>query len=157
MTTPVEVTTVIAAPPDVVWRLVSDLTRMGEWSPENEGAEWLRGARGPSVGATFKGANRHGSRSWRTRGTIVAADPGRTLAFRITAAGIKVAEWRYELVASDQGCTVTESFIDERGWIAKKLGGPLSGVTDRESHNRATMQTTLERLKVAAESPRPMR
>ncbi|MFN5603404.1 MAG: SRPBCC family protein, partial [Actinomycetes bacterium] len=25
----------ITASPDVVWSMVSDLTRMGEWSPEN--------------------------------------------------------------------------------------------------------------------------
>jgi uncharacterized protein YndB with AHSA1/START domain len=155
VTTPVAVSTDIAASPQAVWELVADLPRMGEWSPENEGAEWLHGARGATVGATFKGANRHGTRSWTTKGTIVAADPGRTLAFRITVAGLKIAEWRYELVATEQGCTVTETFIDERGWLPKKLGGPLSGVDDRESHNRATMTSTLERLKQAAESPTP--
>jgi uncharacterized protein YndB with AHSA1/START domain len=150
---PVVVSTAIAAPPSTVWTLVSDLTRMGEWSPENEGAEWLRGARGPAVGATFKGANRLGSKSWTTRGRIVAADPERTLAFSITAAGMKVAEWRYELAATADGCTVTESFTDKRGPLVKLLGRLATGVTDREEHNRATMQTTLERLKAAAESP----
>jgi len=157
MTTPVAVSTVIAAPPSTVWALVSDLTRMGEWSPENEGAEWLKGARGPVVGATFKGANRHGSRTWTTIGTIVTADPERTLAFRITAVGLKVAEWRYEIQASDGGCTVTESFTDERGPFVKLVGRLTTGVADRDAHNRATMQTTLEQLKAAAESPRSNR
>jgi len=153
VTTHVAVTATIDAPPSTVWELVSDLTRMGEWSPENEGAEWLRGARGPTVGAMFKGANRLGSKSWTTRGVIVAADPGRTLAFRITAAGMRVAEWRYELEATEVGCTVTESFTDERGPLTKLVGRLATGVTDRESHNRATMQATLDRLKAAAESP----
>ena len=33
--------------PRRVWALVADLTQMGEWSPENEGVEWLGGATGP--------------------------------------------------------------------------------------------------------------
>ena len=33
----------IAAPPEKVWALISDVTRMGEWSPEATGAvsKWL--------------------------------------------------------------------------------------------------------------------
>ena len=41
----VSVTTEIAAPVEQVWAMVSDLTRMGEWSPENEGATWLKARR----------------------------------------------------------------------------------------------------------------
>ena len=43
----------IAAPAEKVWALVSDLPRMGEWSPENEGGAWADGATGPAMGATF--------------------------------------------------------------------------------------------------------
>jgi polyketide cyclase/dehydrase/lipid transport protein len=132
--------------------MVSDLTRMGEWSPENEGATWLRGASGPQPGATFRGMNRNGKKKWKTEGTIVDADPGRLLTFRITAAGFKVAEWRYELETTATGCRVTETWIDQRGRIAKALGKPVSGVEDRAAHNRATMEHTLERLKSTVES-----
>jgi uncharacterized protein YndB with AHSA1/START domain len=153
MTTPVAVSADIAASPSTVWALISDLPRMGEWSPENEGAEWLRGARGPAVGATFKGSNRLGSKTWTTHGRIMTADPERALAFQVTALGMKVAEWRYELAATEQGCTVTEAFTDARGPILKALGRLATGVKDRGPHNRATMQATLERLKATAESP----
>jgi uncharacterized protein YndB with AHSA1/START domain len=53
--TPVSVTKDISASPESIWALVTDLPRMGEWSPENRGGEWLKGATGPSVGARFKG------------------------------------------------------------------------------------------------------
>ncbi|MEY3619020.1 MAG: hypothetical protein RL726_1718, partial [Actinomycetota bacterium] len=56
----------IAASPEVVWEMVSDLTRMGEWSPENKGGEWIKGATGPAVGASFKGRNSNGKKSWST-------------------------------------------------------------------------------------------
>jgi hypothetical protein len=41
------------APPDQVWELVSDVTRIGEFSPETFEARWRRGLDGPEVGAKF--------------------------------------------------------------------------------------------------------
>jgi uncharacterized protein YndB with AHSA1/START domain len=148
----VTVTQEIGAPAEKVWAMVSDMTRMGEWSPENEGSTWLRGATGPQPGATFSGANRNGKKRWKTVGTIVDAEPGRLLTFRIKAAAFKVAEWRYAFETTARGCRVTETWIDQRGHIAKALGKPVSGVADRAAHNRGTMEQTLERLKAAAES-----
>ena len=49
------VTVHINATPDQVWDLVSDVTRIGEYSPETFEAEWLDGATGPAVGASFRG------------------------------------------------------------------------------------------------------
>jgi uncharacterized protein YndB with AHSA1/START domain len=148
----VSVTQEIAAPSENVWAMVSDLTRMGEWSPENEGATWLRGSTGPEPGATFRGRNSNGKKRWTTTGTIVDATPARLLTFRTSASGFKVAEWRYEFEDTASGCRVTETWIDQRGRLAKALGKPVSGVSDRAAHNRTTMETTLERLKLAAES-----
>ncbi|HAS09465.1 MAG TPA: SRPBCC family protein, partial [Acidimicrobiaceae bacterium] len=51
----VSVSREIAAPPQRVWELISDITRMGEWSPETTGGKWLKGATGPAVGARFRG------------------------------------------------------------------------------------------------------
>jgi len=148
----VSVTQEIAAPAEQVWAMVADLTRMGDWSPENEGAKWLRGGTGPKPGATFRGVNRNGKKRWKTVGTIVDAEPGRLLTFCIKAAGFKVAEWRYAFDTIATGCRVTETWTDQRGKIAKALGKPVSGVADRAAHNQATMERTLERLKAAAES-----
>ena len=148
----VSVTREIGAPAEHVWAMVSDVTRMGEWSPEAEGATWLRGATGPQPGAKFRGTNRNGRKTWKTLGAIIDAEPGRLLTFRITAAGLKVAEWRYAFETTAMGCTVTETWTDTRGRIAKVLGKPVSGVEDRTAHNRAGMEQTLDRLKTAAES-----
>ena len=51
MTDLVEVSTTIAAPPESVYALVADLSRMGEWSPETTGVTWLGGAQEPRPGA----------------------------------------------------------------------------------------------------------
>ena len=45
----------IAAAPEAVWDLIADVTRMGEWSPETTGCEWIEGADGPRVRAPFMG------------------------------------------------------------------------------------------------------
>jgi uncharacterized protein YndB with AHSA1/START domain len=148
----VSVTQEIAAPAELVWAMVSDVTRMGEWSPENEGATWMGGATGAQPGAKFKGSNRNGKKKWNTVAKVVDADPGRSFAFHVSAAGLKVAEWRYAFEPTATGCRVTETWIDERGVVAKSVGGLVSGVNDRATHNRAGMEQTLERLKAAAES-----
>jgi uncharacterized protein YndB with AHSA1/START domain len=151
MTHTVSVERVVSASPDVVWRLVSDVTRMGEWSPENVGAKWLGGNREPVVGARFRGTNENGKRTWKTACTVVDAQPGKSFAFEVKAGPLGVARWEYRFEAIDGGCRVTETWIDQRGKIVTFMGGPVSGVKDRAEHNRAGMETTLERLAAVAE------
>jgi uncharacterized protein YndB with AHSA1/START domain len=148
----VSVTREIAAPAEQVWALVSDVTRMGEWSPENDGAKWLKGATEARPGAKFRGVNRRGKRTWSTLATVVDAEPGRSFSFRVTAQGLKVADWTYGFEPTSGGCLVTESWTDQRGRIVSTVGKWLTGVDDRAAHNRAGMEQTLERLAATAES-----
>ena len=144
----------VAAPAEAVWALVSDLSRMGEWSPETTGVTWLDGATGPSVGARFRGTNRRGPRRWSTTCTIVACDPPTELAWDVTTVfGLPIAQWRYRIESvTETSCRLTESMTDHRTGVAKLLGNLATGVTDRTEHNRQGMQLTLERIKLTAES-----
>ena len=143
----------VAAPAEVVWSLVSDLTRMGEWSPETEKVEWTGGSTGPSVGATFKGSNRHGWRRWSTTCTITVADPPNELAWDVKAAGVvPVSTWRYLIEPIDDlSCRITESTEDRRHDVFKRITAVATGVKDRGAHNAKNMRATLERIKAAAE------
>jgi uncharacterized protein YndB with AHSA1/START domain len=150
----VDVERTIAAPPQRVYELVSDLPRMGEWSPENRGGRWTRGATTATVGARFRGRNRRGWRRWSTTVTITEAQPGETFAFDVSAGPFAVAEWRFRLrPAGDAGAdtTITQSFVDRRGRLITWLGLLATGVRDRTAHNRATMAQTLARLAAVAE------
>jgi hypothetical protein len=140
----------IAAPPEALYGLVSDITRTGEWSPENVGGRWLGDASAPVVGARFRGANRRGFRRWSTTCTVVAADPGRRFAFDVAFAGIPVARWTYEFAPSGDTTVVTETWTDRRpGWFA--LGArPFMGIPDMGAHNERNMRTTLENLRKVA-------
>ena len=149
-TTTLQVTREIAAAPDALWAMVADVTRMGEWSPETDRCRWLRGAKGPAVGARFKGVNRNGKRRWSTINTVKDCAPGEVFAFETTAGPLSISRWEYRFVPSSTGTTVIETWTDQRGRIARRLGKPVSGVEDRTSHNRAGMEATLERLAAVA-------
>lgn len=141
----------VSAPPDVVWKLISDVRRMGEFSPETTSCHWLNGATAAAVGAEFSGSNRNGLHRWSTKCTVTAADPGRSFGFRVGYLGMKIADWSFDIRPTGDGCEVTESWTDRRTkWMAS-VGSVGTGVKDRTSHNRESMQATLHNLKVAAE------
>ena len=142
----------IDAPADKVWRLVSDLPRMGEWSPENTGGRWVGGATGPTVGAKFRGTNRKGLRRWSTTCTVTAADEGKRFAFDVTYGPVSISTWEYTFSSNGNGTTVVEEWTDRRPLWMKIGGVAVMGVPDRAAHNRSGMEHTLARLKTAAES-----
>jgi hypothetical protein len=67
--------TEVCASPSQLYDAVSDVRRMGEWSPECQRCEWIDGAVGPAVGARFKGRNRRGIIRWSTMGVITLMGP----------------------------------------------------------------------------------
>jgi hypothetical protein len=141
----------IRADPHAVYDLVSDLPRMGEWSPENTGGRWLGGATGPAKGARFRGTNRRTWRRWSTTATVTDATPGERFGFTVSYGPVAISHWAYALQAQDGGCAVTESWTDLRpAWI-RIAGDALLRISSRAEHNRAGMRVTLERLKAAAE------
>lgn len=77
MTTPVSVSVEIKAPVEKVWAMITDLPRMGEWSPENKGGEWAKGATTAAVGTSFKGKNSNGKKSWSTSVKVNALEAQR--------------------------------------------------------------------------------
>ena len=147
----VEVSEQVKADPARLYELVSDLPRMGEWSPENTGGKWLRGATGAAVGAQFRGTNRAGIAIWATRVTVTTAEPGRLFAFDVDFMGVPISTWEYEFSGDAGACTVTERWTDRRPRLMRATS-MLTGVINRDNHNREGMQKTLQRLKATAES-----
>jgi uncharacterized protein YndB with AHSA1/START domain len=152
MTKTVSVTRDINAPAERVWSMVTDLPRMGEWSPENQGGEWVKGATGPAEGAEFKGRNRNGKRQWSTVVKVNACEAPRKFSFGLMLLGRKWVDWVYEIEPTAAGCRVTHSWVDHRTKLMDRIGGIVSGVADRAEHNRANMEVTLGNLAKAAES-----
>ena len=146
----IEVSRVIAASPETLYDMVSDLPRMGELSPENTGGMWINGATGPDVGAEFRGTNSRGDKHWATTRSHRTRRRGKEFAFRTHVGPIKITRWGYTFEPVESGTKVTETWDDMRNWVAKKAGTVSSGVSDRLTHNRDTMEVTLGNLARAA-------
>ena len=143
----------MSASPERIWDAVSDVTRIGRYSPETFEAEWLGGATGPAVGARFRGhveRNGRGPTYWTTC-IVTASEPGREFAFGVGMGDRPpVNVWRYQLEVTDNGTDVTESFQLAENWAMRAywtLFGWARGKT-----NRNGMRTTLERIKADVES-----
>jgi uncharacterized protein YndB with AHSA1/START domain len=147
----VSVERTIAASPQEVWGVVADVTRIGNWSPETTGAEWLGDADTPSVGARFRGTNHKDSKSWKTNCVVTACEPGVRFGFDVKAGPFKVARWTYEFRLADTGCRVIERWDDQRNWLLMQVSPLVTGVKDRATRNQETMNETLDRIAATLE------
>ena len=146
-----EVTVHMAAPPEKVWALISDVTRIGEFSPETFEAEWTRGSTGPEVGASFKGhvkRNGIGPTYWSPC-QVTKCVPNEIFEFAVGTDDLTFNNWGYRLQAENNGTRVTEYFRLQPAlplrlyWLVL---GRLRGRT-----NERGMRTTLERMKAVVE------
>lgn len=161
----------VDASPEEVYALVSDVRRMGEWSPETFRCHWLGRVREARRGARFVGWNRYRALRWPTVCRIEVARPGRELCF-VTDLGLRaMTRWRYRFEPrppgreARRGVRRTDGTGLIRGTLLIEEREPLLPFQDllerrlspghRASFTPA-MQETLERIKAVAEhSARP--
>ena len=140
---------VINAPVGKVWELVSDLSRMPEWSPQCRMMKPLGPIR---QGARTINLNRRNRLFWPTTCTVMEVIPEKKLAFRVD---INNSIWSYELEATDTGTRLVESRHAENGVTAfsnMSIGALMGGVPSFERELVDGMNATLSRIKTAAES-----
>ncbi len=134
-----------------VFTAVSDVTRMGEWSPECIAGRWVAPATGPAVGAEFEGDNlaKLGPitlKRWTTTSKVTECVPNEV--FEFVAEGYTT--WRYEFSDIAGSTAVTESFshADYSGFQGFLYGTLMR----RQSAMVKGMQRTLERIKAQLET-----
>ena len=150
-----EVSVHMDATPDVVWSLVSDVTRIGEFSPETFEARWTRGATGPEVGASFKGhvkRNGVGPTYW-TGCKVTACEPERLFEFSVGTDDLTINSWGYRLEPDAGGTLVTEYYRLTPAWYIRGYWMVLGALRGRT--NEKGMRTTLERMKKVVENVQP--
>lgn len=138
--------------------MVSDVTRMGEWSPVCRSCRWADDA-GPEVGARFTGHNVDDEREWDTHCEVVAADPGREFAFAVAGTFVR---WSYTFAPAQgddgtSGTRLTETWEpqpDLLAFYAKQYGDDrVQSVLDaRADTARRGIDATLTAIKRAAEA-----
>lgn len=139
-------------PPERVWGLLADVTRIGELSPETFEAEWLDGASGPAVGAKFRGhvkRNGIGPIYWTTC-KVTKCEPGAAFEFGVLTGSSVTNTWGYTFAATDGGTDATEYFRLSPSPVLKLYWAMLGWARGRT--NREGMTQTLNRLKAIAES-----
>lgn len=144
----------IAAPVDVVWDLVSDITRVGEWSVECRSCEWLGGATGPAAGARFRGRNRRNATLWTRTCEVLAVDPPTRFVWRTLPTRLlpDSTEWTFELADGGDYTRLTESMriLHIPGAHERLFALMLPQHRDRTADLEADVSRIKERLEGAA-------
>jgi hypothetical protein len=95
----------VARDPEAVYALVSDVTRIGEWSPVCKACWWDDPAAGAVVGAWFTGRNVLPERTWETRSQVVAAEPGREFSWEVNNGWVR---WGFTVEPDGAGSRLTQ-------------------------------------------------
>jgi len=141
----------IAAAPDAVWTLVSDVRRMAEWSPQVESTRLRGGAEQVADGVEFTNLNSNGTFQWTTHGTVVRLDSGREIAFRIKE---NWAIWSLQLEPTSGGTKLTQRRESPDGspdGTVQVIDTHLGGQDVFTESMRNGMRQTLQAIKAAAE------
>jgi uncharacterized protein YndB with AHSA1/START domain len=140
----------IAAPPGRVWSLVTDVSRMPEWSPELVRMLPLKRG-GMRRGQWYLGINRRKGVVWPTRSVVAVLEPGRSAAWDTTTSG---ARWIWEVAPSGEGTHVVHRRpVPERQTLLSQVFARLflGGVEDHADELETGMAATVQGLKAVAE------
>ena len=162
----------VACTPLAAWGLVTDIERIGEFSPECIDARWIDGSTGPSEGARFEGTNRVVDEAedteyiWIRPCTVTAAQApahfGYTVGDRFD--GTPATSWDVKIDATPTGCRITQQFRH----LPRGLSGIRHQADDNPEQAHAIVQErveeltsgmlqTLQRMKEVLESPEASR
>ncbi|MEO6943515.1 MAG: SRPBCC family protein [Lacisediminihabitans sp.] len=142
---------IVACTPEELHAMVSDITRMGEWSPVCTGGWWDDESRG--AGAWFVGHNETPERTWETRSQVVADEPAREFAFIV---GGDRTRWGYSFRPVDSGTEMTESWEVLPGgeaYFSDRFGAEADAeIGKRAEAARSGIPETLAAIKKVAEA-----
>jgi hypothetical protein len=152
----------VRAVPEVVYDLVADVTRTGEWSPVCAQCWWDDAEQAGKVGASFTGRNVLPHRTWETRSRVVVADRGREFAWVV---GDGLVRWGFAVDATEGGTELTESWAflpAGLAMFAEKYGDRAQEeIDERTEQARVGIPKTLAAIRRIAEGssdsvPTPM-
>jgi uncharacterized protein YndB with AHSA1/START domain len=138
----------IDAPPDRVWRVISDVRSTPQWSPEC--------TRVVPVGAIRKGSwmlglNRRNATRWATLSQVTRYEPDQEIGWVVRTNG---AIWTYHLEAIADGVRLVETRDTPNGvgaiarWFTRAF---LGGETGHDDELETGMASGLQRIKAIVE------
>ena len=136
-----------------VWEVVSDVTRVGEWSHECRCARWSGDADGTVPGARFRAATGRVGH-WSRTSEIVTVEPPCELVWRTVPTRLipDSTEWRIRLEPADGGTRITQSFTVLRApWLLDRL---YAGLIPAHQDRDARLAEDLDRIGAVAAAGR---
>jgi uncharacterized protein YndB with AHSA1/START domain len=154
-----EVEVVVDAAPEAVWAVLADVTRIGEWSHECRGAEWLDGARAAAPGARFRGRNTAGRGvRWARTCEIRVADAPRELVWRTAGPRLMrdASQWCVRLEPAGSGTRIRQDFrvVTMAAWADLVISFMIPAHLDRAAALRADLERLGEVARVSAGASR---
>ena len=140
-------------PRDRVWEVLTDLSRMPDWSPELVRMVPLKRG-GLRVGQWYLGINRRKAVVWPTRSVVAAVVPGERLVWDTKSSG---AQWIWELEEVDAGArtrVVHRRPVPKAVTLVSKAFAPafLGGSVAHADELEQGMAQTVAGLKAAVEA-----
>ena len=149
----------IAATPEIVWELVSDINISARFSTEFQGADWVD-SDGPREGASFVGRNERSDvdRKWETTSWVVACEAPKVFAWNVNDRDEPSAQWGFELEKIPGGTRLRQRFI-----LGRRLSATGHAMVDnpekaaqilasRQEHHKGNMMLNLQGIKEIAEA-----
>ncbi|WP_237569922.1 SRPBCC family protein [Mycolicibacterium lacusdiani] len=139
--------------PAEVYAMVSDVTRMGEWSPICKACWWDDPAAGAQAGAWFTGRNELPERTWETRSQVVVAEPGHEFAWEVNDGWVR---WGFRVEPTGENATrLTQDWRFLPKGIAgfgEKFGERAEAeIAQRSDQATSGIPVTLAAIKASAE------
>lgn len=139
----------VAAPPETVWRVLTDLTRIPEWSHECCEVELLDP--GPvSVGSRFRGRNRVGRSRWSRVCTVFECDVDANFAYATSGGPGDTTAWHFRLESTATGTRLTQAYqvVSMPAWLSVLVSVQVPTHGDRT----VALQEDMRRLAALAKS-----
>lgn len=145
----IEASIEIAAAPEQVWAVVSDLKRMPEFSPQTLRMQPLGAVR---TGTWTLNFNTDGKAFWPTTARVVRFEPNKAIAFRVP---MNRTVWSFTLEPTATGTRLVQRRDCPNGkttWISRKaIDAAMGGELPFEEKLEQGMNETLGKIKAALE------
>lgn len=141
----------VAAPPEAVWRVLTDPARIPEWSHECCEVEPLDP--GPvGLGFRFRGRNRAGRNKWSRICTVFRFAANTDFAYLTSGGPGDATAWHFRLESTATGTRLTQAYqiVSMPAWLSVMVGVLISAHGDRT----AALREDLQRLAALAEDAR---
>ena len=138
----------VAAPPEAVWAVLTDPSRIPEWSHECCEVELLDS--GPvGLGSRFRGGNRVGRNRWSRVCTVFRCEPASEFGYLTSGGPGDATAWHFRLEPTATGTRLTQLYriVSMPAWMSVWVGVTMTSHNDRS----AALREDLVRLAAIAE------